>query len=154
MKCMFLFLIIFCVGAAYAGPPTDAQLDRFFMLNGEAAAYDSTMSSVYSPMVKMMQMNIVKIKEKDKRKAEKVSAKVKQVFTWQNIKPQIYSFYKKNYSADEIDRYIKTMERPEYLVMRTKRISIAPAYDRMLEKLTIQNLLQIVIEVELESKLK
>ncbi|PLX67817.1 MAG: hypothetical protein C0603_06760 [Denitrovibrio sp.] len=154
MRLFLIFIILVVSIPAFATPPTDKQLDEYFKLSGMAQSYNSTISSIYMPLVKMMQTNLIKMKEKDKAKADRVSGKIVDSFNWEYMKPKIYSFYKQNYSADEISRYISAMSSQNYLEMRNKQNDLTPAYDKMMQSLTIQTLLQIAIEVELEEQFK
>jgi len=148
-------IIIFTFSfTAFAEQPTDAILDTFFELSGAAEQYNSSVQSTYLPIIKMMQMNIVKMKAKDKAKADSVANKVEHLFRWDNIKPRIYDFYRKNYTAEEISEFIKTMKSPGYQAMRNKELQTVDEYNKTMQTITMQNLLQIAVEVELEGKLK
>ncbi len=121
MRLLVIVLTLFLSANVWAKPPTDQQLDKFFELSGVGQSYDSTISSIYVPLVKMMQTNIIKMKDKDRAKADRVSDKIVSSFNWDNMKPKIYSFfYKQNYSAKEISEYIEAMSSPKYLMMRKK----------------------------------
>lgn len=121
MRLLVIVLTLFLSANVWAKPPTDQQLDKFFELSGVGGqSYDSTISSIYVPLVKMMQTNIIKMKDKDRAKADRVSDKIVSSFNWDNMKPKIYSFYKQNYSAKEISEYIEAMSSPKYLMMRKK----------------------------------
>lgn len=154
MRMTILITLLLFSLTAYAARPTDSQLDRYFELTGTADSYDSNVSSIYLPLIKMMNTDIVKVKEKEREKADRVAGKVSKAFTWENIKPKIYQFYKSKYTAEEIESYIKTLSRPDVQAIRQKEKQLEPEYNKVMQTITIQNLLQIAIETELEEAMK
>lgn len=154
MKYLFCLLLIISTLTAYAGTPTDAQLDRYFSLTGAQENYDSGITSIYMPLMKMMNSNIIKVKDKDRDKADRVASKISSAFTWEHIKPKVYSFYKRNYTSEEIDSCIAFFSRPEYAAIRKKEGRLKKDYDQMMQTVTIQNLLEIAVETELEEAMR
>lgn len=137
---------------SYAKQPTDEQLSEFFRLKGTDKAYESVVSSISIPLSAIMDSGSVKVKDKDK--AGRVSKRVKNTFTWKTLKPKVYKFYKSNYSYEEIAAYIELLKRPEYRVMMMKEDALRPSYDKVLQTSTFQNFMQILLQIQIEDKLK
>jgi len=143
-------LLTFC--NAYAKSPTDEQLDEFFTLKGAPHSYESVISSIYIPLAAMMDGGNIKVKNKDK--TERIADKVINEFKWESVKPAIYKFYKSNYTFEEIQAYIKLLNRPEYRVMMAKEAALSANYDKVLQSVTLQNMLKVFFQIEMEKKLK
>ncbi|ADD69228.1 hypothetical protein Dacet_2468 [Denitrovibrio acetiphilus DSM 12809] len=146
------FLLFFMSGIVHAGQPTDEQLDKFFELKGAPAAYESAVRSIYAPIVSMMKAGNLRVKDKEGLDAG--AAQVKETFSWQKVKPDIYNFYKTHYTDKELDSYIKTMSRREYKAMAEKETSLLSDYDLMIQSVTMKNILELVIRIEMGKALK
>jgi arsenate reductase-like glutaredoxin family protein len=151
-RVLLLIVAISAFTTAYAKEPTDEQLDQFFTLKGAPHCYDSAMASIYMPLAAMLDGGNFKVKNKDK--AVRVADKVIAEFKWENIKPAVYKFYRSNYTYEEIEAYIKLLSRPEFRVMIAKETALSEEYDKVLQSITFQNMLNIILQVELEKKSK
>lgn len=154
MRISIFLALFFAAAGVFAAQPSDTQLDRFFELRGTGESYEATISAVYIPLIKMMNTDVISMKDKDRAKADRVTEKVTKNFSWASIKPRVYDFYKKNYTADEIDGYIKAMSSSGYQKMRSKEQSLAAGYDKMMQAHTLQSIVQIIVETELEEAMK
>lgn len=151
LRTFLLIITILVSSVAFAKQPTGEQLDKFFALKGAPECYESAMSSIYVPITALLEEGNFKVKNKDK--TNRIADKITSEFTWENIKPALYKFYKSNYTYQEIEAYIKLLSRPEYRVMMSKEAALRPEYDKVLQSVTLQNMLKVIFQIQLEKSL-
>jgi len=152
MRYISLGLIFLLPLIVSANEPTDAQIEKYLELSSGKNTYAENIHSMYAPLQKMVELDLIKVKNKDK--ARKIADRILHSFTWENIKPDVLAFYKKHYTDKEMQQMIKTMSTPEMRKIKEKEAALSKEYDIMLQKITIQNLVRIAVETELEDKLK